>query len=320
MKKIYLLMLTCASYLAVAQQDLQFTQYMFNRIYYNPGVAGSGDAICINALHRSQWVGFDGAPTSQNLNANIPISLLRGGLSLKVANDQIGFFQNLNAALGYAYQHQLGNGTLGAGVSFELFTKSVDNADWRPPDGLGTLTPGPGGDGAIPQPNSNGTAFDMNFGIYYQSERIWGGISANRLLGSGTDLDAYDNGITQFYNNRHFYVMGGYNWPIPGSNFELRPSFLAKTDLGASPQLDVNVMGVYNNKFWGGVTYRLQEAIGVNVGYQFTESLMAGYSYDIATAEVSRAGGGSHEIFVRYCFRVEIPPRERGSNKNPRFL
>lgn len=316
MKKIYLLTLLCTSYFAVAQQDLQFTQYMFNRIYYNPGVAGSGDAICINALHRSQWVGFDGAPTSQNLNASIPIDLLKGGLSLKIANDEVAFFQNLNAALGYAYQHQLSTGTLGIGVSFELFTKSVNNAGWMPPDGLGSL----GVDNAITDPNASGTSFDVNFGVYYESERIWGGISANRLLGAGMDLDQYLSGISKYINQRHFYAMGGYNWPIPSTNIELRPSFLVKTDLAASPQLDFNVMGVYNNKFWGGVTYRLQEAIGVNIGYQFTESLMAGYSYDVPTSAVSRAGGGSHEIFVRYCFRVEIPPRERGSNKNPRFL
>ena len=321
MKKIYVLILTCASFAAVAQQDLQFTQYMFNRIYYNPAVAGSGDAICVNAIHRSQWVGFEGAPTSQNINATIPVEKLHGGLSLKIANDEIGFFQNVNAALGYAYQHQLTTGTIGAGVSFELFTKSVNNAGWMPPDGLTSLMPiNPAFDGSIPTADASGMTFDMNFGIYYQSENIWGGISANRLLGSGTELDRFDAGVTEFYNHRHFYAMGGYNWQIPASNLELRPSFLLKTDLAASPQVDFNALAVYNNKFWGGVTYRLDDAVALLAGYQITESLSAGYSYDIPISEFATSAGGSHEVFLRYCFRVEIPPRQKGSYKNPRFL
>lgn len=312
MKKLYLLAFTCSSLLAVAQQDLQFTQFMFNRIYYNPGVAGSGDAICINGIHRSQWVGFDGAPTSDNLNADIPLDFAHGGASVKIARDAIGFFQNINASLGYAYQHQLPNGTIGAGISFDVYTKSVMNADWQPPESQPDVI--------IPGGSADGVSFDMSFGLYYQSEKIWAGISSNRILESATPLDGSMNSITEFYNRRHFYVMGGYNWQIPATTWELRPSTLIKTDLGGSPVVDVNVMGVYNNKFWGGVSYRLTEAVGVNIGYEFTESLMAGYAYDIPISDISNQGGGSHEVFLRYCFKVEIPPRQKGSYKNPRFL
>lgn len=321
MKKVLLTVFSGLALTLTAQQDLQFTQYMFNQIYYNPGVAGTGDAICVNGVHRSQWVGFDGAPTSQNLNANIPIKKIKGGLSLKLANDQIGFFQNINAGLGYGYQYQLPTGTIGAGVSFELYTKSINNADWRPPDGLGSLGPGnPAFDGNIPTENTNGMTFDMTFGLYYNSPTIWGGISTARLLNSSTDLDNFSNGVTRFYNRRHYYAMGGYNWMIPGTLFELRPSFLLKTDLSASPVLDFNTTVAYNNKFWAGVSYRLQEAVAMNIGYQFSESLMAGYSYDIPIQGVASNGSGSHEVFFRYCFKVEIPPREKGSYRNPRFL
>lgn len=316
MKKIYTACLLSLAFMAAAQQDLQFTQYMFNRIYYNPGVSGSGNAICVNALHRSQWVGFDGAPTSQNLNASVPLDILHGGVSLKIANDQIGFFQNLNAALGYAYQTPFANGTLGAGVSFELFTKAVVNAGWKAPENALF-------DPQIPSSNTNSAYFDMNFGVYYESEKIWAGVSSNRLLESAAKLDPLNrsiSSITRFYNKRHYYVMGGYNWQIIGSNWEFRPSTLIKTDLAASPVIDVNATGVYNKKFWGGVSYRLSEAVGVNIGYQFTESLKAGYAYDIPISDVAGQGSGSHEIFLQYCFRVEIPPKIPGSYKNPRFL
>lgn len=316
MKKLLTAAFFCTTFWVMGQQDLQFTQYMFNRIYYNPGVAGSGDAICINGVHRSQWVGFDGAPTTQNINANIPINLIKGGLGLRIANDQIGYFQNINAGLGYAYQLQLPTGKLGIGVSFDLFTKSVTAPEWKAPEGTAA-------DIVIPALNTNSAFFDMAFGLYYQSDNIWGGVSATRLLESAAQLDALNssiNSITRFYNRRHYFVMGGYNWQIPASSWELRPSFLMKTDFVASPVVDVNVTGVYNNKFWGGVTYRLDEAMAVNLGYQFNESFKGGYSYDIPLTDVSGQGSGSHEIFLQYCFKVEIEPREKGSYKNIRFL
>ncbi|MGA1363773.1 MAG: PorP/SprF family type IX secretion system membrane protein, partial [Schleiferiaceae bacterium] len=96
-----------------AQQDVQFTQYYHNRLGFNPGVAGTGDGICLNLGQRLQWVGFDGAPTTQNLNASIPVDLLHGGLMVNVVNDRIGYFEDISAAVGYAYQLELGNGTLG---------------------------------------------------------------------------------------------------------------------------------------------------------------------------------------------------------------
>lgn len=316
MKKLLSAAFIFTAILSYGQQDLQFTQYMFNRIYYNPGVAGSGDAICINALHRSQWVGFDGAPTTQNINANIPINAIKGGLGVRIANDQIGFFQNINAGLGYAYQWQLPQGELGIGVSFDLFTKNVNAPEWTAPEGTGA-------DIVIPALNTNSAFFDMAFGLYYQSDNIWGGVSTTRLLESAADLDPLNSSIssiTRFYNKRHYFVMGGYNWQIPASNFELRPSFLLKSDFASSPVVDVNVMAVHNNKIWGGVTYRLDEAMAVNIGYQFSEAFGAGYAYDIPLSDVSNQGGGSHEIFLKYCFEVKIEPRERGSYKNIRFL
>lgn len=315
MRKIYLAIFSCFALTGVAQQDLQFTQFQFNRIFYNPGVAGSGGAICINGVHRSQWVGFEGAPTSQNINANIPLKFLHGGLSVKIANDQIGYFQNINAGVGYAFQYKIGDGTLGAGFSANITTQTVSNADWIAPDGTNGLT-----DFGIAQTGATGVGFDMDFGIYYESPTIWAGISSTRLLEAATPYTGVLNNITTFYNRRHYYVMGGYNYDLPNTNLQLQPALLLKTDLAASSVVDVNLTALYNNKLWGGVSYRLTEAIAVNIGYQFTKSLKAGYSYDIPITDISTQGGGSHEIFLSYCFKIERPPKPPGSYKNPRFM
>lgn len=320
MRKVYTLVFVLTSFIGFSQQDIQFTQYMFNKLYYNPGFAGSGNNICITGFHRSQWVGFDGAPTSQNINANVALPKISSGVSLKLVNDQIGFFQNFSAGIGYAYQYPIGNGKLGGGISFDFFSTSVNNANWSPPDGILTLVPGATLDGSIPKSDANGMTFDMDFGLYYSSPTFWAGISSTRLLASAISLTNFANQTADYYHQRHYYLMGGYNWQIPASNIELRPSTLIKSDFAASPTVDVNVTGVYNNKFWGGVSYRLSEAAAVNIGYQFTEALKAGYSYDIPISQISQQGGGSHEIFLSYCFNVVIPPKIPGSHRNPRFL
>lgn len=319
MKKIYLIIALALPFLAVSQQDVQFSQYMFNRIYYNPGVAGAGGAICINGLHRSQWVGFQGAPTTQNINANIPIRFLRGGVGVSVVNDQIGFFNNITARIMYAYQIQLPDGTLGIGAGASFLNKSLSDAAWIPSDyntSFGLSDP------TLPALDANGFQVDAEFGIYYESQNIWGGVSTTRVIETTTGVNSYSTlpGAQTFFRNaRHYYIMGGYNWAIPASNWELRPSTLVKLTSGSST-FDLNVMGVYNNKFWGGVTYRLQDAVAAILGWQVTPDLKLGYSYDVATSPLSGQGGGSHEVMAQYCFKIEIPPRQKGSYKNPRFL
>ncbi len=308
--------------LAVSQQDVQFTQFMNNRLYYNPAVAGTGGAICFTGFHRSQWVGFEGAPTTQNINGNIPIRALGGGLGFSIVNDQIGFFSNVSLELNYAYQIQLEEGTLGIGVGLALMNRTLNNAEWIPSD-IGSAVPGGGlSDVALAASDANGVIFDADFGVYYTSQNIWAGVSTTRVIENRTSIDSEvgDPASTFFRNARHYYVMGGYNWAIPGTNWELQPATLIKLAPGSAFTADINITGVYNKKIWGGVTYRIQDAIGTMVGYQFTPAFRAGYSYDIATSELSGQGGGSHEIFAQYCFKIEIPPREKGSYKNPRFL
>lgn len=317
MKKYYLILVLVLPLLSIAQQDVQFSQYMFNRIYYNPGVAGSGGAICINGLHRSQWVGFEGAPITQNINANVPIKAIGGGVGLSIVNDQIGFFNNISARLMYGYQLQLSNGTLGIGAGATFLNNQINGTEWIPAD---YASPGYIGDPSIPGLQETGLQVDAVFGVYYESQNIWGGLSTTRVIESTTELGSTFAGAPAFIRNaRHYYLMGGYNWAVPASNWDLRPSTLVKLSAG-STTFDVNVLGVYNNKFWGGVTYRLQDAVVAMIGWQATPDLRLGYSYDVATSALSTNGGGSHEIMANYCFKIEIPPRPPGSYKNPRFL
>lgn len=312
MKKLYVFSLLLAMSSLYAQQDIQFTQFTHNRVFFNPGVYGNSGSICLTGFHRSQWVGFENAPTTQNINVEIPIRFLHGGLGLVITNDQIGYFNLINAGLGYAYQAEVSGGKLGIGVLFNFMNTSLSGAEWVTPDGNFF-------DNAIAI-EGDAMAFDMQFGIYYETESWWAGVSSNRLMGAGTTLPSFDfnDASTELTNQRHYYVMGGYNWYIPGTNWAVLPALLLKSDGAAPMQFDLNVNAMYNNKLWAGVGYRNQDAIPLMLGYQISPAFKLGYSYDIPLSEVG--AGGSHELFLKYCFKIEIPPREKGSYRNPRFL
>jgi type IX secretion system PorP/SprF family membrane protein len=294
-----------------AQQDVQFTQFANNKIFYNPGVIGSGDAICLSAAHRSQWVGFENAPTTQNFSANVPLDIIGGGLSVNFTNDMIGFFQDITAGVGYGYQTSLAGGSLGIGMRVDFRNKNVTSGVWAPPQTMN--------DPSLVQPGATSMATDLSFGSYYQRDIWYAGLSSTRLLETKDILTANGgSGNAQIRGQRHYYLMGGYDIDLQ-NGFVLQPAMMVKTDL-VTTQLDINAAATYNNQIWGGVTYRVYDALSVMAGYQITKDLRATYSYDLTTSSLRNSSSGSHEIMMSYCFTIEIPPKEKGSYRNPIFL
>jgi type IX secretion system PorP/SprF family membrane protein len=294
-----------------AQQDVQFTQFANNKIFYNPGVIGSGDAICLSAAHRSQWVGFENAPTTQNFSANVPLDIIGGGLSVNFTNDMIGFFQDITAGVAYGYQASLAGGTLGIGVRVDFRNKNVTSGVWAPPQTMN--------DPSLVQLGATSMATDLSFGTYYQRDNWYAGLSSTRLLETKDILTANGgSGNAQIRGQRHYYLMGGYDIDLQ-NGFVLQPAMMVKTDL-VTTQFDLNAAATYNNQIWGGVTYRVYDALSVMAGYQITKDLRATYSYDLTTSSLRNSSSGSHEIMMSYCFTIEIPPKEKGSYRNPIFL
>ena len=294
-----------------AQQDVQFTQFANNKIFYNPGVAGAGDAICLNAAHRSQWVGFDNAPTTQNFSANIPLDFLHGGLSVAVTNDMIGYFQDITAGVGYAYQTDLAGGSLGVGLRVDFRNKNVTSGVWAPPQTMN--------DPSLVGLGSQSMATDLNFGAHYQHDDFYVGLSSTRLLETKDILTAQGGSFNaEIRGQRHYYLMGGYDLDL-GNGFVLQPAAMVKTDF-VTTQLDLNAAATYNNEIWGGVTYRVYDAMAIMAGYKLNKDLRVTYSYDLTTSKLRTSSSGSHEIMMNYCFTIEIPPKEKGSYRNPIFL
>jgi len=297
MKKLFTIAALAFTISLSAQQDPQFTQFFFNKLWVNPGAAGANDAICANLLGRNQWMGFDGHPRTMLFSADMPINSINSGVGLSFYQDKLGQIGTTNVKLAYAYRLNLGSGKLGLGLDLGYLGKNI-SADFVP------LTPN---DPVVDQikGNSAGT-FDMSFGAFYSNEKLYFGVSATHLLGQNFNFkDVQGVAPAKLGAAQHMWVQGGYNWEI-SPDFTLKPSFIVKTDF-ASTQVDINATAVFMNRFWGGLTYRLQDALAINVGLNLWKDLKLGLAYDITTSRLNQYSSGSAEIFLGYCFKIEKP-------------
>ena len=304
MKKLLTVLAATSLTTAVfAQQDPQFSQNMFNKLWTNAATAGSNEAICANLIYRAQWVSFDGAPKTGVLGIEAPLLDNKVGVGLSIGTDEIGFEKSLTAKLAAAYHFNVGAGKLGVGLDFGLIQNSIDGK-FTAPDGTAN-------DPAIPQSSVSGTAFDLGGGLYYHSEKFYVGLSTSHALESKVKLDKFDKEY-----KRHYYGMVGYSWEVTPS-VTLKPMVFVK-NVEDNTTFDVNVNAHFNNKFWLGVSYRNEDAIVGMLGLTLFDNLRLGYAYDFTTSELKDYSDGTHEIMLGYCFNVKkkIPV----SIRNVRFL
>jgi type IX secretion system PorP/SprF family membrane protein len=288
-----------------SQQDPQFSHYMFNNMLTNPGYAGSTGKICATAINRNQWVGFGGGePVTFAANVNAPFNLfgLSHGVGLSVQNDQWGFNTDLSLNLSYALRFDVGDGKLALGIAGGMRNHALDEPNWEYTDGS---TFNSSSDQAIPQGEGNVTIFNMNGGVFYNTENLYLGISATNI---GQPTLKYSGGETenagqaQYQLKRHYYLTAGYTVQMPNPSFEVLPSVMVKSD-GKSSQIDVNALLQYNKKFWGGVSLRVPE-IAVLAGIELTNNLRIGVSYDYSFSKIMNYNNGTVEVMLNYCFEI----------------
>lgn len=292
----------------LAQQDPQFSQYMFDRLSVNPAVAGTTGQLCATALLRQQWSGFEGAPKTGLLNAHMPINKISSGVGLSVYLDELGQQKSTFARFHYSFHRKIGAGTLGIGIYAGMGSHALGR-NWIARDPVAD-------DAAIPGNGASQGGFDLGAGIYYTSPKLWVGISSTHL--PETELD--DVSIKMA---RHYFIQAGYNWDISGDKkYVLQPSTLIKSD-GTSTQFDLNATLLYNNMVWLGVSYRTEDAIAPMIGYQFAPNeksmVRLGYSYDVTTSQLRNYSSGSHEVMLNYCVLLVKPPSTQ-IYRNVRFL
>ena len=307
MKKLIVIVLAVVTGgLAYGQQDIQMTQFMFDKLSVNPGYAGSSNEFCATVFGRQQWTGFEGAPKTYLLNAHMPFG--RHGAGLTVFQDELGQTSSMNVKGSYAYQiPNIGGGKLGIGASVGLVSSNLGN-EWIAIDDFTQ-------DVSIPDDATSSSTIDFGFGAYWHNQKVHVGLSSTHLH----EGELKDMNIS---TARHYYGMLGYTHNL-NSDIDIIPSVLVKSDQ-TSTQMDFNVMGMYKNTIWLGATYRLDDAIAPMVGYRHEingghSAIRIGYSYDVTTSELNNYSSGTHEVMLNYCMKLRkpLPPQ---IYKNVRFL
>ncbi len=301
--------------LAKSQQDPQFSQHMFTQLSFNPAYTGSHGQICVTALHRQQWFGFDGAPEISVFNFDAAISPFNidAGVGLSIIQDQIGFNNNLGANLSLAYRFDAWDGQFAIGASGGLINYSL-SPNWSIPSGTDVHT-SISGDPDIPQEVKNEMALDISAGVYFNTDELYIGLSSTHLNEPSFVPTA---GNIEPTIQRNYYFISGYHLSVPDSKFELNPSLLVQTD-GATSQIGINTYVSYNKKFWTGVSIRTDRSLTGMIGAKLFDWVRVGYSYDFAVSEISRYNQGSHEIMVGFCFDAKVDKSPK-KYKSIRFL
>jgi type IX secretion system PorP/SprF family membrane protein len=289
--KFFTVIIMLTGFLCNAQQDAQFTQYMYNTININPAYAGSRGALSVFGLYRTQWVGLDGAPETSSFSVNSPINNSNLGVGVSFVNDKIGPTNEntLSADLSYTVQTSA-DFKLSFGIKG---TANLFNLD------INKLSPEDQGD---PQFQNLKSKFSPNVGagVYWHSDKAYVGLSVPNFI----ETNRYDDNEVAIYKDKiNYYLMGGYVFDLDHYQYvKFKPAVLAKIVEGAPLQVDVSANFMFNDKFVAGIAYRWSAALSAMVGFQISDGLYIGYAYDRETTHLNNYNSGSHEIFLRYEF------------------
>ena len=290
--------------MALAQQDPQFSQYMFNNLSINPGYAGSKDAICLTGAGRNQWVGIPGSQTTALFTVSAPIKpfKINSGIGLTAIDEKYGFQNNPGLNLSYAYIMNIknGEGKLGIGVSIGFLSSTFDPKYIWGKDNKEEPVPGY-------LSKESALTYDLGLGLYYHTENLYFGVSTTHLTQSSYN---FKQSVSKYQLTRHYYITTGYNLALQNPAFEVQPSIMIRYG-GPSSSVDLNALVLYNKRIWGGVSYRLNSAIVGLVGLELSNGIRVGYSYDFSLTSITAS---THEIMINYCFSLikeKIPHKYR---------
>lgn len=282
MKKITTYLFLLLPCLAMAQNDLQFSHFMYNENMFNPAATGSTDKIIASLVARQQWIGVDNPPSTQFLNVHTYLNKIKGGIGLTAINDRIGFENTLNLKLNYAYHTRISeSATLSGGLSAGFINKKLDGSkliyeQGNDPHAIVTAT--------------NEFSPDFGAGIEFNGYNITAGASS-------THINKGLKNANVFENPRHYFLYAKYK-VVLDSNFAITPALLVKSS-GFITQYELNATATYKQKISLGVTYRIKESIVGLLGVSITDAVFIGYSYDFNVKPINTYSSGSHEIMLQ---------------------
>jgi type IX secretion system PorP/SprF family membrane protein len=291
----------------MAQQLPEVSYFMYDYARTNPGSLGSSDMVCATLIQKSAFMNFPGHPVDYYANIEMPFNLLgaKHGVGISFLNDIIGNYNNFNLKLGYAFRFNVGDGTLGIGVSGSFIQNKLDGT-W-----VGTPTYDPSTDPNIPDAKSDGKGVGISAGLFYKADDIYFGASVLNAYAPDIEYKGTSGSTTTGTTTAkeilrpHYYVTSGYYLQLTNPAFELRPAINLYSD-GTIVTFDLNTTLTYNKKIWGGVSYRAGSAVIGMMGITILDGLKVGVAYDFQTSDLNRYSNGSLEVLVNYCFKIGI--------------
>jgi len=298
MKRIIIISALALSNLVNAQQDPQFTQYFDNYLHVNPAYAGSSGMLSATAIHREQWVGFDGAPRSTTFSLHTPLNYRSVGLGLTAVNDQIGPIKQNMVYVDFSYTLRLGKtarlalGLKGGVNMLNVATQGLSNVQANDPafaNGLSQMNP------------------NVGFGIYYHDEHFFMGLSSPRIMEKSATT-------TTYAEQRHYFGIIGGVFPV-SAKWKLRPSVQVKATMGAPVSMDISLAGIFADKLWLGAMNRWNAAAGGFVQYQITRQFRLGLAAEYGMTALRNYNNGTFEVLMSYDFNYK-----KTDVKSPRYF
>ncbi|MDA9563146.1 type IX secretion system membrane protein PorP/SprF [Flavobacteriales bacterium] len=308
-KLIYILGIITLPFVGIAQQEAMFTHYMFNTLSINPAYAGSRDALTITGIHRSQWVGIEGAPITQTVTAHTPIHRDELGVGLSIINDRIGPTNTTSLYGDIAYRLKVTeNAKLAFGLKagLNLMQSGLSNLK---------LTDNDGTDQSFVNNIQSKALPNFGFGMYYSTPKFYVGLSSPRILQNNFISNNSSNAGLKS-EKRHYFLIGGAVFQVT-NNIKFKPTTFLRVTSAAPLEADLTASLLFHETLMIGLMGRSGDAVGLLVGINATPQLGIGYSFDWSFGvRTGKYNGGSHELMIRYDFIF----RDKEKIQSPRYF
>ncbi len=283
--------------IGLCQQQVMFTQYMFNGLALNPAYAGSDETLNLTLLAREQWLGFDGGPANQMFSGHLPLGPQKKiGVGLTVEKEKIAVTEVMNFYASYAYKIPVKNGHLALGLQGGLTHHSQELTALALPPGV-----------VDPSFDENISSLLPNFGtgIYYSSKRFYAGFSIPMLI-----QNSFDNrdAVLVAKQARHYFLTSGYLIDL-NPTLKLKPHILIKSVEGAPLNIDLNANLLIRELVWLGASFRNLNSLNALLEIQLNRQLRLGFAFDFINSELGNVSSGSGEIMLNYRVSKKVPER-----------
>lgn len=299
----------------IAQQESQITQYVYNKLSFNPGVAGENDYGSITGLFRDQWTGIEGSPQIQMLTVNLPTIANRLGFGIHLQRQSVGIQSKTDLSGMYAYKIKFGNGHASVGLQLSYRNFVNDFTD----DRLVAIN-GFENDFSLSQERFSTNLFNVGVGAYYKGPKYYLGISVPRYIRADISSDVTSSVAREVH---HYYATAGVDINL-SNDWTFSPSALFKTAAGTPFDLDILGMMTFRDQVNLGINLRtggsqqsLLESVDLLLGLHINKNIFAAIAYDFTTTELNEFENGTFELVVKYSLKSNAGPKEI---QNPRYF